>query len=571
MTAGLQRGDQPAAVQGARVCAGRPTTACPTRRTATRLDDRRSAASGSSCIHDRGETDDATWVWAPGAQGAVRGRHVHLGVARTAATRRRCSATRATGRSRSARWSRSSPRCCCPGHGLPIVGADRVRQALTEGAELLESLVEQTLAMMNEGARLDDIVHTRARARRISSNGPYLQRDLRRARVRRAQHLAPVRRLVRRRPVAPEARARRRARRASSPTSRAARPGSPSARARARGRRRPAPRRSSRRARGAGRARRQGRARGARRGVRRARRRRGVDDVEGHLLVGRARVASEGRRQHDEDRGREHPRHRRVVGHRRRARADPRRARARPSASSPGAPTASRRCSSSAGSTRPDSRMWAADLGDLARAEQVALEAWDAFGGLDVLVNNAAIPKRTRVTDLTPADVRARDGRRLPLPRAHGARGAAAHARARASGRSCSCRAWAAASRSRTSRRTTRRSTRCAGSRRRCYLDLAGTRRRREARAARARSTPRSGTSPTTSPRSSTSRRCPPRSARPASPTRSPTTASSTTCRRCSPAASTPRRSRSARSQHCDDYLRGMADMARSDRGVATD
>ena len=53
----------------------------------------------------------------------------------------------------------------------------------------------------------------------------------------------------------------------------------------------------------------------------------------------------------------------------------------------------------------PESRHWAADLGDLDRAEQVALEAWDAFGGLDVLVNNAAIPKRTRVTDLTPADL----------------------------------------------------------------------------------------------------------------------------------------------------------------------
>jgi short-subunit dehydrogenase len=52
-----------------------------------------------------------------------------------------------------------------------------------------------------------------------------------------------------------------------------------------------------------------------------------------------------------------------------------------------------------------ESQMWTADLGDLARAEQVALEAWDVFGGLDVLVNNAAIPKRTRVTDLTPADV----------------------------------------------------------------------------------------------------------------------------------------------------------------------
>jgi short-subunit dehydrogenase len=53
----------------------------------------------------------------------------------------------------------------------------------------------------------------------------------------------------------------------------------------------------------------------------------------------------------------------------------------------------------------PDSRLWAADLGDLERAEEVAIEAWDAFGGLDVLVNNAAIPKRTRVTDLTPHDV----------------------------------------------------------------------------------------------------------------------------------------------------------------------
>jgi short-subunit dehydrogenase len=53
----------------------------------------------------------------------------------------------------------------------------------------------------------------------------------------------------------------------------------------------------------------------------------------------------------------------------------------------------------------PGSRMWVADLGDLAAAERVALDAWDAFGGVDVLVNNAAIPKRTHVTDLTPADV----------------------------------------------------------------------------------------------------------------------------------------------------------------------
>jgi NAD(P)-dependent dehydrogenase (short-subunit alcohol dehydrogenase family) len=50
-------------------------------------------------------------------------------------------------------------------------------------------------------------------------------------------------------------------------------------------------------------------------------------------------------------------------------------------------------------------RAWRADLGDLDRAEEVALEAWDAFGGLDVLVNNAAVPKVREVRRLTPEDV----------------------------------------------------------------------------------------------------------------------------------------------------------------------
>jgi alkyl sulfatase BDS1-like metallo-beta-lactamase superfamily hydrolase len=53
-----------------------------------------------------------------------------------------------------------APEILLPGHGLPIVGAARVHQALSEGAELLETLVEQTLALMNDGARLDDIVHS---------------------------------------------------------------------------------------------------------------------------------------------------------------------------------------------------------------------------------------------------------------------------------------------------------------------------------------------------------------------------------------------------------------------------
>ncbi|MFZ6003348.1 MAG: SDR family NAD(P)-dependent oxidoreductase [Actinomycetota bacterium] len=54
----------------------------------------------------------------------------------------------------------------------------------------------------------------------------------------------------------------------------------------------------------------------------------------------------------------------------------------------------------------PDSRMWVADLADTDAAEALALQAWDEMGGLDALVNNAAIPKRRRVQDITLADIR---------------------------------------------------------------------------------------------------------------------------------------------------------------------
>jgi short-subunit dehydrogenase len=53
----------------------------------------------------------------------------------------------------------------------------------------------------------------------------------------------------------------------------------------------------------------------------------------------------------------------------------------------------------------PRSRLWVADLGDLVLAERVTLEAWDTFGGLDVLVNNAAIPMRKAVPDLRAAEI----------------------------------------------------------------------------------------------------------------------------------------------------------------------
>ena len=50
-------------------------------------------------------------------------------------------------------------------------------------------------------------------------------------------------------------------------------------------------------------------------------------------------------------------------------------------------------------------RYYACDLGDPTAAEAMILRAWDDMGSVDVLVNNAAIPKRRSVQDLTLGEI----------------------------------------------------------------------------------------------------------------------------------------------------------------------
>ncbi len=129
--------------------------------------------------HAKGETDDHTWTWLPDARvlccgdlfiwaspNAGNPQKVQRYPAEWAdALRRMLALYDAPG---------GGPEVLLPGHGFPVVGSDRVRQALTDTAELLESLVEQTLALMNGGARLDEIIHTVAPPSRLMER-PYLK------------------------------------------------------------------------------------------------------------------------------------------------------------------------------------------------------------------------------------------------------------------------------------------------------------------------------------------------------------------------------------------------------------
>jgi short-subunit dehydrogenase len=55
--------------------------------------------------------------------------------------------------------------------------------------------------------------------------------------------------------------------------------------------------------------------------------------------------------------------------------------------------------------TAPDSGRWAADLSRPEDAAALALTIWDHFDGLDVVINNAAVPMRRHATRLSLAEV----------------------------------------------------------------------------------------------------------------------------------------------------------------------
>ncbi len=109
--------------------------------------------------HEKGETDDHTITWQPDTRVLCCG-DLFIWASPNAGNPQKVQRYPREWADALRRMLQLDAEFLLPGHGFPVVGADRVRQALTDTADLLDSLVDQTLAVMNAGGRLDDAIHT---------------------------------------------------------------------------------------------------------------------------------------------------------------------------------------------------------------------------------------------------------------------------------------------------------------------------------------------------------------------------------------------------------------------------
>ncbi len=109
--------------------------------------------------HAKGETDDHTWAWVPQHKALVTGDLV-LWVFPNAGNPQKVQRFPALWAQALRTMMGYDAELLLPAHGLPIRGHDRIQRVLGDLAGALEGLERDTVAMMNAGARLDEIIHT---------------------------------------------------------------------------------------------------------------------------------------------------------------------------------------------------------------------------------------------------------------------------------------------------------------------------------------------------------------------------------------------------------------------------
>ena len=123
--------------------------------------------------HAKGETDDHTWAWVPKHKAICAGDFFIWNFPNAGNPQKVQRYPREWAAALRDMASRDAE-LFLPAHGLPIGGRERIKRVLTEVADTLDKLVDETIALMNQGARLNDIVHS-VKVDPVALEKPYLR------------------------------------------------------------------------------------------------------------------------------------------------------------------------------------------------------------------------------------------------------------------------------------------------------------------------------------------------------------------------------------------------------------
>lgn len=123
--------------------------------------------------HAKGETDDHTWAWIPETQTICAG-DFFIWNFPNAGNPQKAQRFPIEWAQAMRDMADKNAEYFLPAHGLPIRGKSKIRTVLLDVADALDILVEGSLRMMNEGAKLNDIIHEIQVPQEILSK-PYLR------------------------------------------------------------------------------------------------------------------------------------------------------------------------------------------------------------------------------------------------------------------------------------------------------------------------------------------------------------------------------------------------------------
>lgn len=124
-------------------------------------------------IHAKGETDDHTWAWIPKYKAICAG-DFFIWCFPNAGNPQKVQRYPVEWARAMRDMANKGAELFLPAHGLPIEGKERIKTVLTDVAEALEFLVRETILRMNEGARLNEIVHE-VKIDQATLDKPYLK------------------------------------------------------------------------------------------------------------------------------------------------------------------------------------------------------------------------------------------------------------------------------------------------------------------------------------------------------------------------------------------------------------